>query len=155
MNQTFRTHVESLVPLLEELLAMAPVKPTALPREVPRAGIYLFSEAGQHLYVGRSRRIKRRIRRHCSGAATFRGAAFAFLLAREATGHVRATYKTQGSRAHLMEDPAFASAFADAKRRISAMELRFVAEPDPIRQALLEIYAAVTLSTRYNDFDTH
>ena len=155
MNPTFQTHVESLAPLLEQLLAMAPVKPTAMPREVPPAGIYLFSEAGQYLYVGRSRRIKRRIRRHCSGAATFRGAAFAFLLAREATGQVRATYKTEGSRANLMKDPAFASAFADAKARIRAMDLRFVAEPDPIRQALLEIYAAVTLSTPHNDFDTH
>lgn len=155
MKATFQAHVRSLAPLLEELLAMSPVKPTAMPREVPAAGIYLFSEAGRHLYVGRSRRIRRRVRRHCVGAATFRGAAFAFLLAREATGQVRATYKTEGSRADLMRDPAFASAFAQAKASIGAMDLRFVAEPDPIRQALLEIYAAVALSTPYNDFDTH
>ena len=35
------------------------------------------------------------------------------------------------------------------------MDLRFVDEADPIRQALLEIYVAVVLGTPYNDFDTH
>ena len=33
--------------------------------------------------------------------------------------------------------------------------IRFVEENDPVRQALLEIYAAVALKTPYNDFDTH
>jgi len=35
------------------------------------------------------------------------------------------------------------------------MDLRFVEEPDPLRQALLEIYGAVVLETKYNEFDTH
>jgi hypothetical protein len=35
------------------------------------------------------------------------------------------------------------------------MNLRFVEENDPVRQALLEIYVAVTLNTPYNDFDNH
>ena len=35
------------------------------------------------------------------------------------------------------------------------MDLRFVEEADPTRQALLEIYASVVLRTEYNDFDTH
>jgi hypothetical protein len=35
------------------------------------------------------------------------------------------------------------------------MDLRFVEKPDPLRQALLEIYVAVTLRTKYNDFNTH
>ncbi len=155
MNIVFQTYVDSLAPSLEKLLAMSPAKPTAMPNEVPKAGIYLFTENGQHLYVGRSRRIRGRVRRHCSNAATFKGAAFAFLLAREATGRLRATYKTEGSRADLMKNPAFASAFGKAKKRISRMDLRFVAEEDPIRQALLEIYVAVSLSTAYNDFNTH
>jgi hypothetical protein len=35
------------------------------------------------------------------------------------------------------------------------MDLRYVEETDPTRQALLESYAAVVLRTLYDDFDTH
>jgi len=55
----------------------------------------------------------------------------------------------------LSKDPAFAQAFAAAKARIRQMDLRFVEENDPFRQALLEIYAAIALNTPHNDFETH
>ena len=35
------------------------------------------------------------------------------------------------------------------------MDVRFVAEADPIRQALLEMYVALEMKTKYNDFDNH
>jgi hypothetical protein len=35
------------------------------------------------------------------------------------------------------------------------MEIRFVEETHPVRQALLEIYVATVLETPYNDFDNH
>ena len=35
------------------------------------------------------------------------------------------------------------------------MDLRFVEEANPARQALLEIYTSIVLPTKYNDFDTH
>ena len=54
MNEKFRLVVESLQPKLEELLAMAPIQPTALPGTMPQAGVYLLSEGEKHLYVGRS-----------------------------------------------------------------------------------------------------
>jgi len=54
-----------------------------------------------------------------------------------------------------MENEVFVSAFTAAKARIRSMDLRFVEESDPVRQALLEIYASVVLATPYNDFDTH
>jgi len=83
-------------------------------------------------------------------------AAFAFRLAREATENVKATYKKgEGSRAALMEDARFVTAFEAAKYNIRNMDLRFVEETDPVRQALLEIYVAVVLKTPYNDFDNH
>jgi hypothetical protein len=82
-------------------------------------------------------------------------AAFAFRLAREQTGNLKASYKPEGSRADLMRDPAFVTAFETAKARIRNMDTRFVSEPQPVRQALLEIYAAIALETPYNDFDTH
>jgi hypothetical protein len=83
-------------------------------------------------------------------------AAFAFRLARETTGNLKATYKKgEGSRSALMEDEEFVAAFDASKARIRKMSLRFVEESDPVRQALLEIYVAVVLSTPYNDFDNH
>jgi hypothetical protein len=35
------------------------------------------------------------------------------------------------------------------------MELRYIEENNPLRQALLEIYVSFVLKTPYNDFDTH
>jgi hypothetical protein len=83
-------------------------------------------------------------------------AAFAFRLAREATGNLRATYKKgEGSRAGLMGNPAFVEAFTSAKARICRMDLRYIEETDPVRQTLLEVYVAVVLEARYNDFGNH
>jgi hypothetical protein len=76
-------------------------------------------------------------------------------MARKTTGKIRASYAKSGSRADLLQDVVFASAFEVAKRRIASMDLRFVEESDPTRQALLEIYAATVLKTPYNDFDNH
>ena len=54
-----------------------------------------------------------------------------------------------------MDNPAFANAFTSAKLRICNMELRYVEEADPVRQTLLEVYVAVVLDAKYNDFDNH
>lgn len=79
-----------------------------------------------------------------------------FLLAREITGRTVASYRAdQDSRNGLMQYPDFRAAFEEGKRRIRAMDYRFVEERDQNRQALLEIYAAVVLKTPYNDFGTH
>ncbi|MCC6427319.1 MAG: hypothetical protein IT435_10925 [Phycisphaerales bacterium] len=117
--------------------------------------MYLLSEAEKSLYVGRSNRMPDRVRNHGRAAATHRQAAFAFKLAREATGNAKATYKSKGSRTDLMLDPAFVAAFATAKARIAGMQVRFVEEVNPVRQCLLEVYVALALGTPYNDFDNH
>jgi len=54
-----------------------------------------------------------------------------------------------------MNDKVFGRAFKAAKRRVAVMNIRYVEETDPTRQALLEIYAATALATPFNDFDTH
>jgi hypothetical protein len=152
----FTALVEALAPKLDRLLAMQPLVYGALPRDMPKSGVYLFTEAGRHLYVGRSNVLRGRHGRHCRPGATYRQAAFAFQLAREATGRTAAAYRAgEGSRAGLMLYPAFAAAFTAAKERIRGMEYRYVEETDQNRQALLEIYCAVVLATPYNDFGTH
>jgi len=156
MDAKFLSHVEALKPQLSRLFAMEPVTPESLPTKMFKKGIYLLSEGDDHLYVGRSNDLKKRIGRHSNPGATHGMAAFAFRLAREATGNLKATYKKgEGSRSTLMEDEKFVAAFDSAKARIRRMSLRFVEEIDPVRQALLEIYVATVLSTPYNDFDNH
>jgi len=123
---------------------------------MPRAGVYLFTENGRHLYVGRSNDLRGRHGRHCRPGATARQAAFAFLLAREFTGFMKASYKAgENSRAGLMKKRDFVAAFNAAKERIKRMEYRYVEENDQTRQALLEIYCSVVLATPYNSFKTH
>lgn len=134
---------------------MAPVTLKTLPRDVPARGIYLFSEDGASLYVGRTNRLRRRIQNHCRPSASHNQATFAFRIARHDSGRKIATYRTDGSRSALELDSDFSPAFVAAKERVARMQLRYVREDDPTRQALLEIYVATVLSTPFNDFENH
>ena len=157
MDPKFASLVDRLHPAFLTLTNRVPVTGGGNP-DYGRAvrGVYLFTEAGYHLYVGRSNRLLARYRNHWMPNKTEREAAFAFKLAREMTGFTKAAYKKgPGSRKELALDPGFIVAFSAAKARVRAMEYRWVDETDPTCQCLLEIYAAVTLGTPYNDFDTH
>lgn len=149
--------MERLHPAFEQLIGRKPVSHGAIPEYGSALrGIYLFTEAGRHLYVGRSNRLLSRYKNHWMPKKTHKEAAFAFKLARVSTGLLKATYKQGvGSRKHLAADEIFVQAFTAAKARIKAMEYRWVEEADPTCQCLLEIYASVVLQTPYNDFDTH
>ena len=61
----------------------------------------------------------------------------------------------RGARERLADHLTFWDEFRKAKDRIRAMEFRAVEECDQTRQALLEIYCAITLETSFNDFGTH
>lgn len=155
MNKRFLAFVESLEPKFQKLLAMPPVCYSSLPKNLPARAIYLLSESGVHLYVGRTNNLRARLLGHCTPGSTHYSATFAFRIAREASGMNRATYAPAGSRANLVTDPVFGPAFTNAKRRVAEMDIRFVEETDPVKQTLLEIYVATALSTPYNNFDNH
>jgi predicted GIY-YIG superfamily endonuclease len=155
VDEAFKQFVENLHPCFERLMQKPPLKMAALPSKLPEKCIYLLSEGRNHLYVGRTRRLRQRLRQHSIEAAQHNQAVFAFKLARGATGRLTAAYSTKGSRKAMCAEPAFAEAFQQAKARVRNMDLRFVEEADPTRQALLEIYASVVLRTKYNDFNTH
>jgi hypothetical protein len=155
MDKRFREHIEKLHPSFERLMAMPPVKVCALPRPMPAAGVYLFSEGARHLYVGRTDRLRQRLGEHCRPSSTHNSAPFAFLLAREATGNRKPTYQPTGSRAELAKNLKFGRTFTDSKKRVREMDVRFVEEIDSRRQALLEMYAAIALNTPHNSFENH
>jgi hypothetical protein len=156
MDHRFSTLVETLAPKLNSLQAMSPYSNGVLPKDMPESGIYLFSERRRPLYVGRSSNIRRRYGHHCRPGSPHNQAVFAFLLAREKTNRTSRVYKKgEGNRSWLVQQPDFLAAFLEAKARVRAMEFRFVEQSDQTLQALLEIYAAVVLGTKYNDFANH
>lgn len=117
-----------------------------------RAGVYVIVEQNRAIYVGRTRDLRRRLNDHLSSSVS--KAALAVRMARCDTG-LRASYKREHSARHLLKtNEAFRRAFDSATERIRAMRVRYVIEEDDVRQALLEIYAAVQLDTRYNSFRT-
>lgn len=152
MNEQFRLVVESLQPKLDELLALAPVQLNSPRLVAPQAGVYLLSEGDKHLYVGRSDSMPNRLKNHRRG--NHNQATFAFKLARIATGFTNPTYQQVGSRVDLMTNTAFLAAFVQAKQRVGEMLVRCVAEPDSLRQCLLEVYISVALGTPYNSWNT-
>ena len=156
MHPKFADAVDSLHGSFEQLVAQLPICEARFTAPPPARGVYLFSEGARHLYVGRSNNIRSRYGGHCNAGSPRQKAAFAFKLAREMTGKLKAAYKAgDESQAGLMTDPTFVAAFMAAKERIRKMDFRCVEEADPVKQCLLEVYCAVVLETRYNDFDNH
>jgi hypothetical protein len=152
MNPKFKKLTVQLEEKFRKLISMKPFVAEDVPGGAPKGGIYLFSEKGVRLYAGRTKRkIDVRIRGHFS---TGKDCPFAWRLAREKTGCL-ATYRQKGSRNDLLLQPKFKQAYEAAKQRIRKMDVRFVEEADPLRQALLEIYVAVVAGAKHNDFDTH
>ena len=157
MNEQFYELIKKLEPKFQGLIKMTPVRGIhELPKakEMPEKGIYLFSEDDTYLYVGRSNRIRKRLLEQTRASSKHNMAAFAFRLAREQTCRIDATYKPRGSRNELEADPEFQESFLKAKSRIRKMDIQFIEENHPLRQALLEIYVSVCLSAPYNKFDT-
>jgi hypothetical protein len=152
MNPAFQSLTEQLEAKFRLLMNAVPVAAEDIPDVTPIGGVYLFSENGIYLYTGRTKRkLSRRIRDHFSTALD---CPFAWQMAREITGR-RATYKKLGSRKDLLSQPDFRRIYDESKQRIRKMHVQYVEESEPLRQALLEIYAAVVTNSLHNDFDTH
>src|SRR3974390_2543616 len=100
---------------------------SSLPKNMPSAGIYLFSEDGIPLYVGRTNNLRKRLQYHTRN--NHNQATFAFLLARHQTGNLKASYQAKGLRQDLLSDPKFRAAFDAARQRIREMDVQFAEEP--------------------------
>jgi hypothetical protein len=155
LDLTFADAVEVLHDRLEALVACEPFTFRERAARLPTSVVYLFSEGGAPLYVGRSNKFRQRLGNHCQVSARANQSALAFKLARESAGITQASYSGENTRAKLMANPVFLAGFNDAKRRLGEMQIRYVAEPNQVQQALLEIYCAVALRTPYNAFGTH
>lgn len=155
MDPRFSALVDTLAPKLASLLAMQPITDGRLPPDMPLRGIYLFTKAGRHLYVGRSNNLKRRYKLHTLPGSQQNQASFAYRIACESMNQQPALYQADGGRRAHSLLPEFIEKFALAKATVRDMEFRFVEQTDQTYQAVLEIYAAVVLNTPYNDFSNH
>lgn len=153
MNPAFDGLVLQLPALLEKLRICPPMKgkpPKDTP--LPLRAVYLFSRSDhEHLYVGRTNRLRQRIREHICGRHN--DAPFAFKMARHATGMVKA--KGGPTRKMLEADETFLAAFSQAKDDVGQLDWRWVEIEDPNLQCLFEIYATLALGAQFNDFENH
>ena len=152
---TRRFHeIEQQLPgLLDRLLSCDPSragKPT-----IPKAaGVYLFTERGEHLYVGRTRNFSQRYGMHTWPSSGHLAASFAFNIAkREAQ---RSSVVVTGTRAEISAAEPVAALFAEARNRVRAMDYRVVQIEDAALSTVFEVYAAIALNTEgnFNQFET-
>lgn len=127
-----------------------------------KPGVYLFTESGNHRYVGRAKNLNARFGQHVAPKSHENQAAFAFNIARrdaeESDFHVSGR-----DRKALDRDPDFNERFfGPAKARVRAMEFRFVVfDPDmndvDALSTIFEVYASLLLGTEgdFNLFATH
>jgi len=135
---------------------------TPPPRE---HGVYLFSEAGRNLYVGRCGLTERAARKgvghsnfrtrlagHTRPSSAHNQATFAWRLAVEAVEGRWEDLPT--TRSALGRDSRFLQEFIRQKARVTAMEFRVVAITDDFESYVFEPYAAMMLDTPYNSWAT-
>lgn len=148
----FQYAVERMPLIFDELTACALLDMQPLASWNKLHAVYVFYDNdGQPCHTGRTRNLQARVRAHM--ANSHNSASFAFKRAREALNRV-ATYRPEGSRASLMNDPVFKAEFDRQRQIVGQMKLRFVAIECPIEQYLFELYAALRLGTSLTEFTT-
>ncbi len=152
MHALFDEHLRSVCAGFERLVGQEPRAVASLGADALVPGIYLLREDGRPMYVGRTDCVRDRLRGHCSGKVE--KSTLAFRMARAETGRA-ATYRKGESRKALLRDEVFVRSFERQLARVKGMTVQFVEEEDPVRQALLEIYAHLALGTPCNDFENH
>ncbi len=150
--KTFKEYVDDMGGYLTELKEMQPLNLTDLKvAELPQAGIYVLYEHRIAQYVGRTGRMKARLKEHGHKSSNHFSASFAFILAKNLA--LSKGIDCNRSRITLAADPDFK--FKDAKKAVSLMQFRFVKIEDSIAQTLFEVYASLELKTLHNTFDPH
>ena len=152
MNERFKKLTDRmplrLLSLLEQpLIAIDDIGIT----QVPQKGVYVFFEGNNPIYVGRSNRLKNRLKEHSQRSSGRYSATLAFRIAKQNTS----TLQKKQTNEQLMKNRDFVEEFEAAKDRIARTKIRFIGIEDQIEQAMFEIYVHLALGTELNDFSTH
>jgi len=156
--------------MLEQLLASEVFHFEHRPPRDQR-GVYLFSEAGHHLYVGRTgitarsrakgeepiTSFRHRFDQHVQPGRPPGASSFAHRLMLERAVQLALTVPSNWWADRQTTALEIYDLYKAAKTRIGAMEYRIVPFEDDIkgvRSTIAEVYAHVHLGTPYNDFST-
>ncbi len=151
MNTDFLGIIEQMEPLLKRLKECPALAWNKL-QDIPSKGVYAFYENGEAIYVGRSNRMRRRIREHGADSSRHGSATFAFKLLLEAIGEP-GSHRSSAPREEL--EDLHHEEYAEQRRRIRDMTVRVVEIQDQRVQTIFETYAILALdTTRYNTFHT-
>jgi len=111
MNDQFKCIIEQMPALFEDLVKSL-IRPWSDLGRLPLKGIYVFYESENPIYVGRTNRMKDRIKEHGRPSSTHNSAPFAFNLAKKSA--VEKGINLNKSRQELEEDPIFGKLFSNA-----------------------------------------
>ena len=121
---------------------------SGLRRSSDFSGCYVLLREEKPFYVGISRTVVQRLRQHVTGNTHF-DASLAYLMATDKTGH-------KMKRSDAMQDPAFRTAFDQAKSLLRDCSVAFIDIDNPLELYLFEAYCAMELDTcEWNTFRTH
>ena len=149
---------------LDQLLA-PPVYGRGPGREPPPKthGVYLFTENGKHLYVGRcglterakaagkgSSNFRSRLAGHTRPSSGHNSATFAWRLTIKALGP--GLDEMPATRAKRELDELFKQEYLKQKERVTAMDFRVVKIVNDFDSYVFEPYAALMLATPYNSW---
>ena len=152
MNAEFQSIVGKMEPLLEQLENSSPLVAQDDLKKLPPKGVYAFYEDSEAIYVGRSNRLRERVREHRSTSSGHESATFAFKLLLEAIGDPGGHVPGR-TRREVQE--RYAEEYKKQKERIRKMEVKAVEIEEQETQAVFEIYAILALkTTKYNSFRT-
>lgn len=159
--------VEAKLPAYLEGLLASDVFGRGSGREPPprEHGVYLFTEAGRHLYVGRCGLTERAAKKG-GGHSNFRTRLAGHT--RPSSGHNQATFAWRLAveavdgrfedlppvRAELQQDSRFREEFLRQKERVTAMDFQVITITDDFESYVFEPFAALMLGTKYNSWAT-
>ena len=155
MNERFKELTDGMPSRLQSLLEQPLIAIDDIGiTKVPQKGVYVFFEGNKPIYVGRSNRLKDRLKEHSQGGSAHYSATLAVIIAKKNTSTLQIKERKQTNE-QLMKNRDFVEEFIAAKDRIARAKIRFIEIEDQIEQAIFEIYASLALDTELNDFDTH
>ena len=152
MNNKFKEIIDQFPELMQQLVN-SPLKLQSNLGDIPNKGIYVFYENEKPIYVGRSNRMKNRIKEHGWKSSQNNKAPFAFNLAKKIANEE--DMDINKTRDELDKDSTFSNLFSKQKEGVSEMKVRVIEINDPIIQTIFEVYVSMEFNTEYNDFDTH
>jgi len=155
VKERFKDLASKMPMRLKSLLKQSPITIDDIGiTDIPQKGVYVLFEGDKPIYVGRSNRMKKRLKEHSQKSSDHYSATLAFRITKQAYLNLHKDLKRPTNK-QLMNVDIFREKFDTAKSRIAKTKIRFIEIEGQAEQAIFEIYAALELNTELNDFKTH